>query len=574
MNHTQKHCMYKAPASLPESVATVTDAKLINVGQRKEERQKLFKFYAEARDAKNSLLLIIVGEWGAGKSQFINSFINDLDHDIFSLPLRVRASTILNIYEDKEEWIRKEDREELRCLAALLIAAIQHNLHKINLPEQELRRIYDMKPGSSLIFMLESIINKTNKKKIFILIDEFEEVLSRKEDIRMKLISGLKGILDKEVKLISEGGDFEGSLHIIIACTQYAWIEFRRRPEIREFFGALPSRGGPNIIYLERLRPLEVFDLLGKQMESDYGSSEIICPIKPGVVYSIQKASLGNPRAVIQLYIALFRKAKESCPDGYMTEIDGELAVDVFRKTTLNIENEDISCLKDSILSELEEEVKKVPGGIRVLRTLIGELKPFSAYELALTLGYQESEISRILNQLKGFTSITLGGCIVEGYKRLKGGKLDLRRILIDSGIMEESDKLVYREEELEFKDLVDALVYYEFQGLHIVEGGVFIPDRYQELATLLNISDELASEIRSVFKESYLEPTRYYKLSARAINILYPTAAIEELRYITNPRLRRLLINDIVRIWGGRGESLLLESIKHMLRIRGLLYT
>jgi len=466
-----------------------------------------------------------------------------------------------------------EEREEYRCLAALIAAAISYFQEKSQestfLPSlSDLERI---SPREAIRTFL-SKLKEQNKRKVFLLVDEFEELLGRNEEIRAKIISGIKGIIDREAGMICKGGEFEGYVHLLIACTRDAWLEIIKLPEI----GGLISRGIPRIIDLERLSAYEVFHLILSQLKHDYGGKEVEkTPFEPGVIYAIHKSSLGNPRAVIQLYIKLMKRAMEDCPAGLMKIINGDVAIEVLSTSRVYVEDEEIVCLRSDVLKDLEKEVMEKYGEksyITVLRILIGEPKPFSVNELKERLcRYSEQKIKTILNRLKGTLLLSIGRAkVVTGYRKLLGGRAALRNAISDLIIR---DKIVYGEEELDFDDFAETFTYYDFNGLKIIERGLYIPDRKEELIDLLNVSDEMGTELfERLMAEAKFEDTKYYKLSVAAANQLYPLTIWGELRFIKNAKDRRDINRRIRDIWPTKmGEQLFLESVLHVLKLRGV---
>jgi len=573
-----------APNTLPSRIPIPTEAQLVDVGSRKQAIDNFYEFINASRTHKNCIIGTLKGEWGAGKSKFMEEFAKKLNSGKDELVFLLRTSTVANIYE-QSEWLSREMREGYKCLSAMIYAALieddnEEIAKSIGFNTAELKKkTPENSPNDFVMETLQKIRDK-GIRKVFLFSDEFEEILGRKEEIRTKIISGIKGIIDKKVKIISEGGRFEGLVHILLGCTDEAWIELLRRPEIRDSISGALRRGTAYLIELRKLSPQEVFQLICNQLKHDYGTNNFTRnPFNAGSLYALYRASLGNAGALMQLYVVLMeegiKRAKEKGFHDKMQVIDYEIVLDALSNQKVVVEGEETICLRDDVLRDVCEEIRRVfdketASYLAAFKLLTGELKSFSAEEVSRRLGVDYSKARKILNRLKGLTLSSVGGIHpICGIQRLNADKLKIKESISDLIRIEGNiERLKYGDETIEVNQFLESIVQYTVDGANIKVEGYYIPENFREFAEILGVSDDMARELSESLRYLVDEQNKYYKLSKKLMDLLYPPSLPEILPFIKDSNDRRKVFNMIIRNWATiEGERWLQEGIKEIFR-------
>ena len=591
---SESSCMIPAPPRLPEPTGITMGVSLAKVGRRKLELEKLDNMLSDVERAKNPCATVIIGEWGSGKSQVIEHYCS-LAKERGYLTLKLMTSTAINAMEENgtREWLGKSPVEAIRFIAAVMLASIYDNVQRgDDVPLEPIglsaANMLSMRPEEAVRAFLERA-SKAGDKLIF-LMDELEDLLRRGEELSKEFLDGLKEFLDGHFKDVGEGGAFEGFTHLILACTPDAWGELTRRYEA----GGVISRLASRAVHLRRLSAYEAFYLVADLLRTSYGDAEKVPDnvMSPGIVYAIHRVSLGNPRAIVQAYGELMRKAMQGCPEGFMRPVDWRIALEVLPGFRASIDEVLVEGLRIETLRDIERELRQKSHSQErladIFKVLVAELRPLSAEEVASLLGCSAQVAQRALGRLKGFFSTALGGVkLVEGYRELKGGLERLRGRLIDSGLLREEAKgarIVYGREELDFRDMRDFVTVpldirtlcklgEEAEVLPEHNIKVLLPEKHQELAEALYISDEFASQILDCFKGKDYTTTRYFRLSLRAEGFLYPRALYEELRFIRSPSDRREIAKEVLNKMATEdGPRLVLKSVKKALKLLGFI--
>jgi len=193
------------------------------------------------KHASGSKAYPIIGEWGQGKTdsyfRFIKPYVESMgDHAFY-----VSTSTLSRTYKNRDvnNVADKTNLVSLKLLACLFegIRSEARCENSTNLPILE----EYPNPDTYIRDILNDLTEK-NSKKIYIFLDEFEEILNQKEEILRDIISGIKETINGNYQLIHASGEFKSSIHIFMGITPDALYKLRTMEGTEEIFGGLLRR--------------------------------------------------------------------------------------------------------------------------------------------------------------------------------------------------------------------------------------------------------------------------------------------------------------------------------------------
>jgi len=536
----------------PEPGIPFTGFDFAEIDSRKPVAKKIGDFINYCmQDARSPAARIILGEWGEGKSEAYIRYIQREVKSRDAISYDISAPAIIEIYKNplKNEKIRVLASPSVQLLTAIFWAI----LDDMKVRGEKERNIPLIDDYHDQVQWLEDILKAHSKKysKIFIFVDQVEELILEFDVLKWFLI-GLRETLDGKFFSISEKGRYPGSIFFFLSCTPDAYHRMLVDPRISEIIGGQQRRiGSIELLPIGRKEGLKFFhDLLR------YSYLERMPEYLPfrsaGVLNSLFTATRGNLGAMVSLFTKVMRSI-QSVHDG-MEIVDGGYITELLANESVAIYGGTSSCIDKDLLVYIESEIraKKLhDASLKMLLTLLGELKPFSTEEIGNRLRLSASEIFSDRNALNQALGEIVPRAIVKvfpvkenfNFKDIVEKLAALRMVAVsDTG-----EKIVqfdnYREST---RDLEDRVTYGEFENSKLAYK-VFLPlDIETFQAVFEGISNETCSKLKRPF-EALVEQNRPYLVASSSIvDRLYPIPVSPWLQFVRNREIRQRIWRDV----------------------------
>src|SRR5215471_15462007 len=250
--------------------------------------------------ARSTAVRVILGEWGEGKSEAFVRYIKPHAESHQHIAISIDAKTISNSYKYVESLTPVPADQFLGAL----FYAVRSQDRSPTTPRPE--GFVDLADWLSEFL---NTITKANKHKIFIFIDEFEDLILDPDGLR-KIVSGIKAVINGQYQPIAEGGAYQGSLFLFLSCTPDAYNNIRNDPEFAQVFGSYDRR--LDIINLQPISRTEglkfLWDILLYAYEQQLPNPLPISSM--GVLSTLHTIAKGNIGALVSLATRLLTKAK------------------------------------------------------------------------------------------------------------------------------------------------------------------------------------------------------------------------------------------------------------------------
>jgi hypothetical protein len=530
----------------------VENIKLKSRESVKQSLESFIKYCLE--DARKPALAIIRGEWGEGKTDVYERYIKRLPEERqkeICYAFFVSASTLSNTYERPViEKLLKTTSLSAVIFLTVLFAAVREESAKEVIPDPQ--NYQDAE--SYLNAVLEKLSGKEGRKKIFIFIDEFEELLHESEKLR-KIISGIKETINGQYKAIDEGGQFEGCLHLIIAVTPDAYYKLTTMEDFSMIVGSFERR--VVIIDLPQIRKedgiLFIYELLRYSYEDNIPTPFPF--INFGICSTIFRVAQGNPGAIVSLFTRIMAKAKVN--DKFIKVINGENLLKFLENETISIYGGSTRCLDTETFNRFlkvisDQKTKEMGEKCSLLfKIMVGELKPFSTKELESRIGY--SNVEHLIN------------IINDGLRREEGL---IKAILKVSPLRDdkkfddivkkfEDNKYIIHERDEKYikignyfeplKLFEDKISHFLYENGNIMKK-IYLPvDDYSIKSFFEGISDDEVEILKGIISRLCKNET-YYLASDEILRQIFPTPTPRELDFIKDRELRLKLWREISR--------------------------
>lgn len=508
-------------------------------------------FLNVCRNAKSLNVAVIRAEWGEGKTDAYERYIKPQAENEGDFVYLVSTSTIVKVIS-KSNSLFPLDNTASSIILASIFYALKDELRTRN-ESADLFPNYLKYKGKEGLEYIETTLrrhfSKKNKKRIFIFIDEFEEILTSDSENQKAILSGIKELVNGQLKLIHEGGEFEGKVHFIIASTPYAYNRIVEDVELAQIIGSFASR--VKLIDLPQIRKKEAIQFLSDLIKYSYsGKLPSQLPFKSsGILNGIYTISQRNIRGLLQLYIEIMSSAARN---KYMEIIDYTLFVNALKGKELPLYGGSTKCIDDDLLLKIEETLLNIrTHGERcddVFRLFVGELYPFSISEInnRLTLSGESSvhSIVEMINQ--ELKKIGIQQAIMRYYP-LKGEHTE-KDIINAIGPID--GQIVILDARLPVEKFLDEIIYYYLDSTGKLMSTLVFPKEREDLQLLFDLTeaqaDVLYKRVSKYFEETAKE--RRYMLSKELINQLFPSPTWLLIDFIKERNKRMELWRDVLK--------------------------
>jgi hypothetical protein len=539
----------------------------IKLRSREEVRKKLEEFINYCKEARKPAIRIILGEWGEGKTDAFKRYIEPRAKIEGNYAFLISTSTLINGYESPsiQELLKSTSLSAAKFLV-VLFNAIREECGEERIPDP--RNYRDAL--NYLNTVLNNLIGKNKSRKIFIFIDEFEELLLYPQRLR-DIISGIKETINGMYKMIDEGGEYEGCLHLIIAATPDAYYKLQTTEDFSLIFGGLGRRAGR--IDLPQIQKEEGITFLFELLKYAYrGELPQPLPINNlGIFNTIFRIAQGNPGALVSLFTRLMNSAKIN--EKFIRVIDYEHLLKFLEKEHIFVYGGSTACLAKEtfhrLLKVVENQSKKELGEkcITLLKMLVGELKPFSINELEERIKHSNvtnliAIVNDMLRKKEGIERAILR------VRPLRPDKTfhDVERAFKDFIIERDDGKYIqidsYSEKLSVFEDRIS---YFTYKDNSIVRE-IYLPyDEQSVMSFFEGITSDRVVELENIIKR-LCKDEDYYIVSDVLLSQIYPTPVPRELEFIKDREMRLRIWRDVTKNLAREYEINMPQAFIHVL--------
>lgn len=540
-------------------------------------REQLEDFLEYCKTARGTALRVILGEWGEGKTDTYRRYIRPKCEAEGNLAFFVSASALSNSFDlsDIQKLFETTSLPAVRFLVALFSSIKQEQKENLR---QNLRLIPSPKGYDNAEAYLDKIfrnlIGRKTSRRIFVFIDEFEELLLYVGKLK-QIISGIKETINGQYSNIDEGGKYEGGLHLVIAATPDAYYRLQVSEETALIFGGLGRRGA--VIDLPQIRKGEgmgfLFALLNYSYRNDLPEP---LPFKTsGIFNAIFRITQGNPGNIVSLFTRLMNSAKAD--RHYIKVIDYEHFLKFLEKQQVFVYGGTSPCLEQEtflrMLKTVEDQKTSYLGKAcgKVLKILTGELRPFLTFGLSKRIDCSEKEVKRFIaiinGDLKAREKIDRAVLKLGPLKNNKS-LADVKNAFNEYITMEREKKWIRIDNYSEsLEDFEDRITYFDIIEGKIVAKIYLPPDNYSVSSFFEGISPDKAVELAHFIRRRLCADEDYYLVSDEFLSQVYPTPIPRELEFIRNRDVRwklwRELRKNLVEQYGAHMPSAFVDMLE-----------
>jgi len=539
---TKKYIRLPPPQAVP-----FTGFSFAKIESREPIAEKLREFMKRTREANFFTTGLVIAEWGEGKTDAYERYIIPEAAKRGDYAYLVSTSTIVNKLS-KADNIFPYGPPESVTLAACALFALRDELSLRNEDLSKFPPYQEYKEPSEYIEEVLTRHLSKGKKRIYLFIDEFEEILAQRSDVQKKFMSGLKELLNGQLKLVHEGGKFAGRLHFILACTPYAYNRIRSDVDLSQIFGALDQRLSSNRIYLPQIEKKEAIKFLIDVLKFCYENSlPQPLPIKSsGILNGICNISQRNLRSLVQLLSDLLSAA---ATDGKLYVVDFDQFLNTLKGKPISVYGASTQCIDKDLLPKIEFTLGNLSYGsdyVKIFRLLAGELKAFSIEEIQERVGvkdvpYRINEINQELRKMGISKAIARLDPLKENKKIEE--VLELLNPVEDSILLGTARKISMGK----FKD---ETIHYELSSTGEIHQRMFIPTDREELQKALDLYEEEADDLYSKLSRNFssIGSKRHFMLSKELVDQMFPSPLVLQLDFILDRSKRMTLWREAMK--------------------------
>ena len=516
----------------PSQAVPFTGFSFAKIESREPVAKKLKTFVRRTREEKFFSTGLIIAEWGEGKSDCFERYLKPEADERGDYAYLVSTSTIVNKLSRAESLFPQGPPESV-TLAACTFYALRDELDLRNEDFSKFPDYREYKEPSEYVKEVLSRHLGKDKNLIYVFIDEFEEILAQKSEVQKKFMSGLKELLNGQLKMVHQGGKFAGRLHFILACTPHAYNRIRADVDLAQILGALDQRLSSNRIDLPEIEKEEAFKFLIDLLRFCYKHSlpEPLPFKSSGILNGIFTISQRNLRSLVQLLTDLLSAA---ALDGQLRVVNFEHFLNTLKGRPISVYGCSTQCIDKDLLIKIESALGSIGRGeeyVKIFRLLAGELKAFSAEEVHARTGvkdavYRVNEMNQELRKIGISHSIT----------RLNPLKEDVTpQQVLDQLNPVENQILLSTGRMIPIELFKDETIQIELDSAGEIYEKMFIPTEKEELQKIFDLREEEAENIYRILCKSFAgtAASRYFKLSKELTDQMFPSPLVLQLDFI-----------------------------------------
>ena len=596
----KKEILIPCPKRLPSEVGRDV-ANLIKYTQLKS-RMKIIEdikvFIEDIKRNPDPHVAFIVAEWGEGKTSLFEGYLKHLPREL-GIVISIGGGTLVNYAKMivDRKLLPKCEINGYKFLSSIFCSL--HDEYKGSICNIKLPSPYYYEDAREYtIAVFKEVFNKGKNNKLFIFIDEFEEIVGADFETRRMIISGIVDFINAKVRELDQK-EYKGRLHLIISLTPPAWSRLESDRSLAETMGRLGRR--IKKIEIQRISKDEFYDFIHGVFKHMYESDKIeFYPFDPPELTNvIYISSMGNLGAIIRIIKELFNRACiESPQHGKMPILTFDRVLEYLQDIKVHLYGGETTVLFPERWKYLELTLREKLRSLRpesedkwinVLKYFITVVAPTTLDQLSEQVCLDSDDVitaKDMFNQIfsKGGTlGIELGTlrCVYRVYHVI--GKYDLVRALLRRRLSE----ILFQKEEREIDAIIEGLTFVNIKvedGKVTYEPYLIFPNIYDENEFIdfiieiceylgIKISKEeaisLFNEIARMEKKGELkfDVSGYFLVSPKLISLLYQSPAITILDFVRDLKERLDLWRELL---GKIEEKYLLPGVLSLLTIRG----
>ncbi|MEM5781863.1 MAG: hypothetical protein QXD43_01540 [Candidatus Aenigmatarchaeota archaeon] len=530
---------------------------------RTKTYESIIAFLEEARKSKEVTAIFIKAEWGEGKTSIYEGLLKKPEIIKSDLVIPVTTKRLINVI--KEDYMQFLDTKSpgIRFFACLLYAikdVIDVKLNSIP-PFNKINISFKKNDERTIDFIsngLSSIFNNLPlESRIFIFLDEFEDIVDEKSDIQSFIRAGLVEMINGEPYQLCEG-PYAGRLHLIFATTPVAYEKMKG--EVHSDTGRLYG-GRIKEVELEKLDRKNSYEFaLGVLNYCWDGKLPRIPFNEPGMFNAIYLATLGNPRAIINILEHLIASAKYGSPEKKIKVLNiedfiwylSEKKIQVYGGEINILDGKSLNMLYDKVAQECKKRGIDPEKGIKLIQFLLSNPTPIS-----------ENEIKKKFNLTEDYE--TYLGTIGKSFEDL----WYIKPFIFFKKVIKGQEEIKFKKAPPKFFKLTKAFEFYNYdtkKASFISE--LFVPYekldemRYNNETMFKNFITFVIEEVPEIsdedeiikfidlelFKVVEVSNDNYIMLSSPALNIFYPSPSIFFLDFIEDINKRFEIGMELMR--------------------------
>lgn len=504
----------------------------------------------------------VIGEWGQGKTdsyfRFIEPYVKSEGHHA----LFISTSTLSRVYKNKnaQKVANKTNLISLNFLANLFEGIRSESRSEFS---KRIPSIEEYPEPDTYMRDILGSFTENNNKKIFIFIDEFEEILNQEENILRDIISGIKETNNGNYQLIDVNGEFKGSIQFFMAVTPDALYKLRTLEGIEEIFGGFLRR--LNAIELKGINRKEGILYLKKMLEDSYNNN---IPTNPypiesyglfNTLFRISQRNIGN---LHKLFTNLFNFLENN---GELEVLNYQNLIEFLKRNKVFVYGAQSDCIEEEnynrIIGYLKEHSNEELGNVsaELFKLFLADYRPLNLKFLSKKLNKDENFILR---------TITTINETISDEEKIKRPILILSKLSSDKTIEDikkvfESDiehneasdkyeivlgqKTPYREF---LDDFIDRITFLNLNSANTLSSEIYLPieTKYTKMFFRGEISSNLAEELSTKFKKLVNENEIEYIANELVLDKIYPTPIPRDLNFIRNKEKRMEIWRDVLK--------------------------
>jgi hypothetical protein len=539
--------------------------KFAKIPSREPIEQRLKQVLKKAKESTTLTVTIIRAEWGEGKTDAFERYIKPEVESNGDIAYLVSTSTIINKLSKASVLLPTNPPESVTLLTVIFYSIKDELKYRNEDYSQFPDETAHEDPYFYITKTLQNHFAAEVKKRIYIFIDEFEEILIHPAEVQKKFLSGLKELINGQLKIIHTGGEFQGCVHFFIACTPYAYNRLKEDVELKEIFGSISSRIGANIIDLPQISREEAIQFLIDILKYCYdGKLPTPLPIKSaGILNGIATISQRNLRPMIQFIGELLNVASL---DDKLEVINYEIFLNTLREREISVFGETTSCIDNDLLIKIEKALLNIKSYgekcLKLFKLLAGELKPFSLQELEKRLDIKSNQIHNLVEIINQELSKIGISKTISRLLPLKEGR-EIISVIDSLKPIEKSIYLVHNRIPLD--KFYEEFIHYEIDERGNLYPLLVVPKDDDEIVRHFEAFEDVKIDEEDVKflkrkLESHLEfikeETRFMLSKELAIQ-LFPSPIISQIDFIEDRQKRTGLWREAIKNFADMNRAL-----------------
>ncbi len=516
------------------------------IAGRQDVEKRISQFVFECGKSEFLNVGFIRAEWGEGKTDAYERYLGPIIRNQGDEEYLISTSTLRDKVANTDLM---QGVKAVKFLAAIF-SSIGEEL-KARGQKSDRAPIFETEYRDPLKYV-EQILDfhlADNCKRLFLFIDEFEEILSMPSEVQKSILSGIKELVNGQFGIIHQGGKYAGRLHLIIACTPYAYNRIKEEADLVQIFGAIASRIAGHSIDLPQMTKHEAFQFLVDLLKYSYDAKlPAQLPIASGGVFSsVVEMSQKNPRALVQLFVELMSAAGTSED---MKLIDYTILIRALEKKEISVYGGTTKCIDPDLYLSIHTYLKGLRKGDSIsslFDLFIGELYPFTLADLASRIGIEERRVMEYISSINVEAKrLGIQYCIVRFLPLLpEKSEEDIRSTLKPT-----QNEVHLINQKIQYGQLLEFLVSYELTSTGEIRPIFLIPEDYHQLETILDIDSEDANYLHNLLRPLFADSSssKRYMLSQEMITQLFPSPIWNLIDFVKERPKRMELWREVVR--------------------------